>query len=190
MPQGSGLSPLLFNLCVRDLPSHVESDITQFADDITQSEHDKDVVKVLDALKESYEHTKEFCISNGLTINPEKTQLILIKAPTKKLNENLVLIIDGVSLTPLNKVRLLGFTIDRHLNFTDHINEVVRKCKGLLGILRRVSTRVAEMHVAETLNLAISSELPNGEIPLLFELPKYANFLDMEYRAFRHTLLK
>ena len=46
VPQGSGLSPLLFNIYMRNLPSKCSSTVVQFADDLTGSEADKDLNKV------------------------------------------------------------------------------------------------------------------------------------------------
>ena len=40
VPQGSCLSPLLFNIFVRDIPKQSNVDTTQFADDITHSDAD------------------------------------------------------------------------------------------------------------------------------------------------------
>ena len=40
-------------------------------------------------------------------------------------------------MTPANSVELLGFTIDQHLTFKDHIDKVVRKSHGILGVINR-----------------------------------------------------
>src|SRR6266516_173075 len=50
VPQGSGLSPLLFNIYARNLPSSCSSPVIQFADDVTASEADKDVARVMSRL--------------------------------------------------------------------------------------------------------------------------------------------
>ena len=67
-------------------------------------------------------------------------QYLIIKSLGKKLSqEDAVLTLDNVCLVPLHSVKLLGITIDRHLTFSEHINITVKKCRGLLGILRRVA---------------------------------------------------
>src|SRR6266516_416942 len=50
VPQGSALSPLLFNIYVRSLPRSIKSDTIEFADDVTISEHDKSINAVLKRL--------------------------------------------------------------------------------------------------------------------------------------------
>jgi len=61
VPQGSGLSPLLFNVFVRDIPSLLDSSSVMFADDITESESDRDIEQITSKLGDSFKVTKNFC---------------------------------------------------------------------------------------------------------------------------------
>jgi hypothetical protein len=70
-------------------------------------------------------------------INADKTQLIIFKSPRKKLPDGYKLDVGGVSLLPTIAAQLLGFTLDRHLNFGNHISLTVKKCNGVLGVLAR-----------------------------------------------------
>jgi Reverse transcriptase (RNA-dependent DNA polymerase) len=140
VPQGSCLSPLLFNIFVRQLPAHSQAQYcTQFADDVTEAEADKDPLIVVSKLKEAFRRTKDFCDSHGLQINADKTQMIFFKTPCKKLPADIELLLDGITIRPVSSVKLLGVTIDQHLTMGDHIDKVVRKCQGLLGVLRRAA---------------------------------------------------
>ena len=80
---------------------------------------------------------EEFCEDRKLLINPSKTQLIIFKSPNKRLSENFSLSIDGFSITPSPTVTLLGATLDQHFTMGPHIEAVVKKCHGLLKMLRR-----------------------------------------------------
>ena len=86
-PQGSGLSPLLFNIYVRKLPQKCISDTFQFADDtmLAAADPSLEVVTSIGLLTTSFNATKEFCQSHGLIINPAKTQLIIFKAVGKRI---------------------------------------------------------------------------------------------------------
>jgi retron-type reverse transcriptase len=146
VPQGSCLSPLLFNIFVRKVPEVAEtvtghSDIrcVQFADDITDSAADKDITVVAQKLTDSFKCVKEFCDSKDLIVNASKTQLIVLKTPNRKLPEDFKIVLDGVEIKPMNSVKLLGVRIDRHLTMGDHIDGVVKKCHGMLGVLRRAA---------------------------------------------------
>ena len=139
VPQGSALSPLLFNVYTRDLPLVCQSVIHQYADDITPSEADTSAQVVLDKLAVSFEQIKTYCEDHDMLINAAKTQLLLMKAPSKKLPDDLKLSLNGIDIEPSPSVKLLGATIDKHLTFGDDIDSIVLKCHGLLGVLSRTA---------------------------------------------------
>lgn len=122
---------------MRDLPHCINDEALQFADDITESATSDSLKNVKERLTESYTRTKEFCSEVGLNMNPSKTQFIIIKAPNKKLDDEEAIILDGVRIEALKAVKLLGFSIDRHLTYAEHINNTVTKCQGLLGVMRK-----------------------------------------------------
>ena len=57
-PQGSGLSPLLFNIFVRKLPQNCTSKVFQFTDDTTLMAADSSLTAVADILTDSFNTTK------------------------------------------------------------------------------------------------------------------------------------
>ena len=139
VPQGSALSPLLFNVYTRGLPSVCRSVIHQYADDITPSESDSSAQVVLDRLAASFEQIRIFCEDHDLLINADKTQLLLMKAPSKKLPVDLELSLNDNIIVPSPSVKLLGATIDQHLTFAPDIDRIVLKCHGLIGVLSRTA---------------------------------------------------
>ena len=139
VPQGSCLSPLLFNIYVRDLPACSTSNTWQFADDVTQSEADDNIDSVLNKLSISFQVTKKFCLDRQLAINDSKTQFIIFKSPAKKIPDTVQLQLDSCTITAQMHVKLLGVTLDRHLTFKDHISTTINTCNGLLGVLKRIS---------------------------------------------------
>ena len=139
VPQGSCLSPLLFNIYVRNLPSISEAECAQFADDVTESAADSDLEVIAQKLTTSFEKTKEFCDEKELVVNSSKTQLVIFKASNRKIPDDFQLVLDASVIKPSNSAKLLGFTIDRHFTGADHIEAVTRKSNGLLGVLRRAA---------------------------------------------------
>jgi len=67
VPQGSSLSPTLFNIFVRDLPNSTEVDIFQFADDTTTSAVGKNIDTVVTKLQKSFHDVNTFCSNKGLS---------------------------------------------------------------------------------------------------------------------------
>ena len=142
VPQGSSISPLLFNIFVRELPSISDSSTIQFADDVTNSEADKSEQLVANRLVESFQQTKAFCDSHELIINTSKTQFILFKHPRRKLPLDYSIVLDGLTITPSDSVKLLGVTLDHHLTFGAHIDTTVKKAKGVLGSIARAASHL------------------------------------------------
>ena len=139
VPQGSCLSPQLFNIYVRDLPSTSKVDTWQFADDVTQSQGATEVETLVPTLEEIFHSTKQFCRSKQLEINSTKTQFIIFKHPSKKLPEIVELKVDGCTIKAQSQVKLLGVTLDKHLSYKEHVANVVNTCNGLLSVLKRIT---------------------------------------------------
>ena len=137
VPQGSPLSPLLFNIMVRHLPQASPGLAFQFADDLTNSVSASNTEDLESKLVDVYSKVKTFCSDRQLQINLAKTQLIIFKPIKRKLPENFGIKLDNVWINPSNTVNLLGITLDHHFTMAAHIDAVVQKCRGLLGVLRR-----------------------------------------------------
>jgi len=138
-PQGSGLSPLLFNIYVRKLPAVTSVRTFQFADDITNSDAQKNLKVLEQHLLHSYHQTKNFCDEHHLVINPSKSQLIVFQAQGKRLPSDFALEVSGCKITPAHSVKLLGVTLDQYLTFGEHTDNVVKKCHGLIGVLAKAA---------------------------------------------------
>jgi ribonuclease P/MRP protein subunit RPP40 len=137
VPQGSGLSPLLFNIFVRKLPAACSADTLQFADDVTNSVADTDAAVIARKLTDSFYEVKSFCDEHHLKINAAKTQLVVFKTPSKRLPDSFEIVIDGCTIKPDQSVKLLGVMLDQHLTMGEHVDKIVKKCSGLLGALSR-----------------------------------------------------
>lgn len=141
VPQGSCLSPLLFNIYVRNLPATQSGSTFQFADDSTLSAAAKTLDDLSQKLQENYTAAKLYIKKQELIINDDKTQLIIFKQPSRKLPDafQVPLDTDNLFLTPLNEVKLLGFILDRHFTFGAQIDNAVSKAKSSLSILQKAS---------------------------------------------------
>lgn len=67
---------------------------------------------------------------NGLSMNPDKTEAIVISTSTQKQMEGLVNTVDlgCVSVSPVSNVRSLGVMIDDTPSFNVHVDNVCKSC--------------------------------------------------------------
>ena len=131
VPQGSCLSPLLFNIFVREIPTLSNADTLMFADDITHSEAHQSPTILVDKLTDAFSRTKEFCQTHELVINAAKTQFIVLYSSAKALPPSFAINLDGFTIEPTRTVKLLGVTLDRHLTFGPFIDEISKKCHSI-----------------------------------------------------------
>ena len=139
VPQGSALSPLLFNIFVRNIPLSADGHVFQFADDLTNSVSASDPLTLTSKLQTSYSKIKSFCDNKNLTINLSKTQHIIFKSHNKHLPNDFSISFDDLPITPSPTVNMLGVVIHQHFTMASHILMINKKCHGLLGVLRRAS---------------------------------------------------
>lgn len=122
LPQGNCMSPLMFNILLSDLPdflNHVGPILNDvmirvllWADDITLLADDAEQLqKALDRLAQN-------CTDNGLTINVEKTKILVChRGRLPSCNFTL----HGKNLQIVKKFTFLGFVFTTQLSFTSHV---------------------------------------------------------------------
>ena len=156
VPQGSVLGPFLFSIYINDFPSilnEVETHI--YADDIQlyKSSQYQDVDNCIKALNENTSKISAWAAQNKLSINPHKSQCLVIYK--KKINtENLPKItIDQTNINYVQNAKNLGIVFNKTLSWEDHINQAIGKIYCLLRSLWDSQTflpKSARMLIAKT----------------------------------------
>ena len=147
VPQGSCLSPTLFNLMLSDIPHIQGIRISEFADDIAILVTTDTIEEAYIKLNQALTQLEEWATSRNLIFNPSKTKCMYFSR--KKIKWKL----DGVDMTELPTLRLrnediewvkthkyLGLTVDApNLTWKEHINEVTRTTNQRLNMMRAVA---------------------------------------------------
>lgn len=135
VPQGSVLGPILFLLYINDLiKTNIQGLFTIFADDTTVLWHHKDTEVLKQIISEDMGKIKEWCNSNFLCFNIEKTKVLSFKLSISDIP------LGDKVIKSTNTTKFLGIYIDDRLKFGDHITNLNRKlASGCYAVRQTVS---------------------------------------------------
>lgn len=135
-PQGSVLSPIIWNLYIAHLPTNENIKILQFADDtiLYLSHKDPSSAQYLfnNYLKQLFEWFKNW----KLKLNENKTQLIHFIGQKNDVNKNIKYkiknvynnyMINNLRINPQYDVKYLGVNFNNRFTFTKHIKAILSK---------------------------------------------------------------
>ena len=141
-PQGGVLSPLLWSLVVDDLLVKLCGlgyEAIGYADDLAIIITGKFDLTVSDIMKSALREVLNWCVSEGLSINPNKTVLVPF---TKRYRLDLGQIsLQGIVIEYSNEVKYLGITLDRRLNWNAQLNNTLNKATRVFWACRKLFGR-------------------------------------------------
>ena len=140
-PQGSPLSPFLWNvacdeLLSKKLPRGVH--IQGFADDISLMKTGVAVESIQIPLQQAADIVIEWANSHQLEISADKTELIVFSR-RRRLVVDVVININGTLIREVTQVNHLGLILDQTLSWHAHIVAKCSKAKQSIFNLRRLS---------------------------------------------------
>ncbi|GFT80572.1 putative RNA-directed DNA polymerase from transposon X-element [Trichonephila clavipes] len=143
LPQGTVISPILFNIFINDLPDLLASDgltnTALFADDLAIwcSTPKRDQSKLNTILNLTLERLHLWCIENNMTVNLKKTTCQFFTLNRQSFSPKLVY--NGMPVQQSDVSIYLGCALDNKLKWTKHAELVVSKARKRLSILKRLT---------------------------------------------------
>ena len=141
-PQGSVLSPILFNVLINTLYDKLVGhpiDLTQFADDSAIWKTTKNVPAAIKILQETLNAIMEWADAWGFKLSGQKTVCVAFncaKLPSANVKK---LFIGNQVINFSACAKFLGMIFDHKLNWVKHIDDLVSRCNKDLNLMRYLS---------------------------------------------------
>ncbi|XP_076062668.1 uncharacterized protein LOC143037903 isoform X1 [Oratosquilla oratoria] len=174
VPQGSVLSPTLFNLYMHDLPTpdNSEIQISSYADDITITCTHRNTDKAAEIIQPYLDTLNTWFITNRLKIAPTKSTATLLTNWTIEHKYIPHLYINNTLIPHTNTPKILGVTYDTSMSFKQHITNIKNKCTPRLIALKSITgttfgqnketnTTIYKQCIRSVLNYASPAWAPN-----------------------------
>ena len=136
--QGSTLGLLLFLLYIYDLPNGANSVLRLFADDTCLLVNSSLIDHLESKLTIEISNVNEWILANKLTLNANKSNLLIINRKLNSPPVNINITCPAGSIKSVNNAKYLGIYLEYKLNFLDHIKIVETKVARSIGILYRL----------------------------------------------------
>ena len=153
VPQGSHLSPVVFNIFINDLPSVLKySNCLLFADDLKLFRKIRDPSDC-QLLQYDLTSISNWCFNNLLTLNIKKCHSVSFTRSNTQISFEYE--INSVRLETLLSVKDLGVIFDRKLSFKEHIDFIFSKSMRLLGFINRISSEFQDPTTLKSLYVSL-----------------------------------
>ncbi|XP_061490034.1 tRNA-splicing endonuclease subunit Sen15 isoform X1 [Rhineura floridana] len=161
VPQGSILSPMLFNIYVKPLGEIIRRfglRCHQYADD-TQLylSFKSSLERAVETMSKCLESVSGWMGRNRLKLNPDKTEVLLVG--DKGGLGDVDLVFDGVKLPLQDQVRSLGVVLDSRLSMEAQISAVSRATWYQLHLIRRLQPYLPVQQLPLVVHALVTSRL-------------------------------
>ena len=135
------MGPLLFLGYINDLPNCLNCAIPRmFADDTSVSYAAKSMDELQSVINSELVNLHKWLNTNKLSLNIAKTEFMIIGSPQRlsAMDDRITIEINDCEVEKVDSVKSLGVYIDKHLNWSIHIEKISKKIASAIGALKRI----------------------------------------------------
>ena len=157
-----------------------ETNIANYADDNSLYAVDNDVPHLLLKLQNETNVALNWFYLNEMKPNAEKCHVIICNQPTLSVK------LEDTVLQTEKSVELLGVTIDKNLNFSDHISNLCKRANQKLHALTRISRYIDQNKLKLLMRAFVTSQFSFCPLVWMFHSRTLNNKIDkLHERALR-----
>ena len=140
LPQGSCISPMLFNIMINDLFDTIPPNINYslFADDCSRWCSDKESQHSVPRLQQALGQIENWARKNGCIFSPTKSAVITF-TKNNRMRQSSELRLAGHVIPRVNSFKFLGIVLDPRLSMTKHVAYIKSKCSKRLNLFRCIA---------------------------------------------------
>ena len=140
VPQGSSISPTLFNFYLHDMPIPDRPiKLVTYADDITVYVTIQKINQAVDLLNNYLPRLERFLADHNLQISVQKSSVTLFTTWNREFNKHPAVLLNGTPLPLSKQPKILGVHLDASLTFSTHVKEMRKKAEGYNNVLKALA---------------------------------------------------
>jgi len=139
-----------------------EAAVHGYADDTSTSVSAPDEATLISKLEVEAGRILRFMASNELTVNPQKTGLLIIR---KNRLPNIEITVGGERISESESHRILGLTVNGSLSWSDHVygkGGLLAAVNQRIGAIKRLSHQIPRRHLPQIANAIVVSKVRYG----------------------------
>lgn len=148
VPQGSSLSPILYNIFISDLPKPPNCELGLYADDTALISSSNCPKEIINNIENGFRMIKSFYYKWKIKINIDKTKAIFFsrkRKPCHLPHRNLKLYNNEIAWEN-ESICYLGIHLDKKLLFKSHLSKTINKINFFIRLLYPLINRNSELN--------------------------------------------
>ena len=139
LPQGSVISPILFNIFLQDIYCDIACQKVKFADDGTIWAAGNNPSELAAIIEKELHKLLSWTLKWRMKLSAEKTEICLFSRGNLNVNSTMLKVhVNGKDISYNPNPKVLGLHLDESLNFQNHIKKTEQKANKAIGVLRQI----------------------------------------------------